>query len=282
MTLKSISKNLIQRLGYEFNRVRPLPDVQKFCDFRPDELYADRGRHPTNRVLVITQPKAGTYLMAEILKQAGLEHTYLHLGQHRLQAYEPRCLERGIEEPFLFDVRCPISESRNLIRFGQVGVSHIPFESHVSAMLSGFKIIHVKRELRSSLISRARMYLHSKSRGMRYKSAIETHGASGLIKLGGKNVISEALAINDWATQENVLSIKMEDMFARPERTIEAVIAHIKVPLEESALSVWQRATAAATLTKAEQFPTMDWTEDDEFLFRKIGGNKANRALGYE
>jgi len=281
MKLRTAAARILLRLGYEVRPLRPRRCEQRFCDVPLSRLPETSCQQSLNRVLVITQPKAGTYLVAQILKESGFEHTHLHLGRDRLQAYDPHFLHTSMQNPSLFNVFCPIQESRNLIRFGQVAVSHICYEPHLAEAFSNFRIIHVKRELSSSIRSLARMYLHSDAKGRKFKDAISKDGVSGLLRLRGRRTISEALEINKWSEQENVISLKIEDIKSSPEQAIDAILNHVHHQPERSAQTIWNQAVSAGTLTKAAHFPELDWTEEDEAAFMEIGGHEANRALGY-
>jgi len=255
--------------------------AQKFCDKCPEDIERTDDEQILDRVLIISQPKAGTYLLAEILQNCEFENTNLHLGLDRLQAYEPKARDAGLQDPRQFDVFCPIEESRNLIRFGQVAVSHFQYSKELAASLSAFKIIHSKRELRSAFRSLARMYLHSDKRGRKFKAAIEQDGISGLMRLRGEEVISEALKINRWAGACNVLSLKMENVLSEPEVVISDLLSHLGIKSSRSAADIWRHSRAAETLTKSSSYPDLIWTGADEKVFSSLGGIEANERLGY-
>lgn len=235
-----------------------------------------------SRVLVITQPKAGTYMIAEVLRQVGFHHTFLHLGAERLQAYDPDELEEGLFNPRKFDVVCGIEESRKLIRVGELAVSHLAYATTLEQKLRGFKIVHVKRELRSALRSLARMLWHSGRGRPEVTQAIRHNGIAGFIRFRGRHTIDKALSINEWSDCTNVLSLKMENILADPCLSIDAILKHVDHRPQIPALEIWQRVNEAETLTKSPKYPNLEWTERAEKVFIDIGGVEANQVLGYE
>lgn len=254
-----------------------------FCEKDFGELNADSCDDGVARtkVLVVTQPKAGTYLAAEILSLAGFHNTHLHLGIDRLQAYDKYFLTEGMARPRQFDAEIGIAESRKLIRTGEIAVSHLPYSRELAKQLSGFKIVHVKRELRSAFRSWARMLLHSGRLGRDMSKLIESNGVAGFMKVKGKASISSALSIDSWKDEENVLSIKMEELLSEPDINIELILSHVKSPPGSSTTTIWKQASATQTLTRSKSYPALAWTTNDERMFEQIGGPAANMKLGY-
>lgn len=282
--MKIAKDRLIHKLWRSLIGHAPSIDEKPFCEQQPQSAskHSRGGEDVKNRVLIITQPKAGTYMIAEILRQAGLHHTYLHLGAHRLQAYDSFFLRDGLFNPRKFDVACGIEESRKLVRCGELAVSHLPFSTDLAEKLSGFKIIHIKRELRSAFISWCRMLLYSEKFGPQVSDLIRTENIAGFMRSRGKNRIRNALFINAWSRSENVLSLKMECVISDPGKSIDAMLKHVDCKPSMSATEIWERTGREETLTNSAKHPELKWTAGDEEVFREIGGPDANRRMGYE
>lgn len=255
-----------------------------FCEVRPKirDPHDRGGEDVKSRVLVISQPKAGTYMIAEILRQAGFHNTHLHLAPHRLQAYDRFYLEEGISSRQKFDVECGIDESRKLIRLGELAVSHLPFSNDLAEKLSGFQIIHVKRELRSAFVSWSRMLLYTERNGKKVSDIIRTENIAGFMRIRGKKAIRHALSINAWSCCSNVLSLKKERISSNPTKSIDTMMHHVDCKSSLSATEIWELSTGKETLTNSIKYPDLEWTDRDEEVFRDIGGPDANRQLGYE
>ncbi|MEZ6318078.1 MAG: hypothetical protein R3B49_04875 [Phycisphaerales bacterium] len=111
---------------------------------------------PPARVVLVTIPKAGTYLFSETIRRLGFEQTHLHLAPDRVVAYDPARLDEGRAHPERFQVDCRIEQSTRLVRAGQFAASHLPCNERTLAALEDCRVIFATRELRSSLVSRAR------------------------------------------------------------------------------------------------------------------------------
>ena len=281
MDYRTFGRRVVAKIGRSLAQTPARKEVTPFCEEVPN-LSGRRHRGKPCRVLVITQPKAGTYMAAEIFRQAGFHHTFLHLGARGLQAYDGRYLEESLLHPRRFDVACGIEESRKLVRLGEVAVSHIPHTSTLQEQLRGFKIVHIKRELRSMLRSWARMLLHTGKSGQGITELIRTAGIAGYVRHHGEKRIKNALAINEWSKCPNVFSIKMEQVLAEPRESIIAMLNHVDYNPGTEVLEIWERVKRAETLTKSSEFPGLRWTEKEETEFREIGGPEANKKLGYE
>ena len=281
--MKNVSKQVVRRLRRKLTKSSRAAKVVPFCEQDPtnDEFTELGQKKPKNRILLITQPKAGTYLVAEIVKVAGFHNTNLHLGAHRLQAYDSSFFRTGLFNPRMFDVSIGIDESRKLIRCGELAVSHLTYSDNLAQKLAKFKIIHVKRELRNAFRSWARMLLHSGRSGQEISQLIGNDGIAGFMNVRGRNGIKQALSINNWSSAENVLSLKMEEVLSDPEGAIREVIEHVESDTTESVSRIWERVRTADTLTKSEKYPDLKWTSIEEEVFREIGGPQANRILGY-
>lgn len=282
--MKNSVRRIASRLLHGFGRRRRRSAATPFCDKGIDDLLAEGciDKEPQNRVLIITQPKAGTYLAAEILSMAGFHNTHLHLGLDRLQAYDKRFLSEGIARPRQFDVAISIEQSRKLIRFGEVAVSHLPYSNELEVLISNYKIIHIKRELRSAFRSWARMLLYSNKFGEEVSSAIRREGIAGFMRVRGKVNIVKAININGWRRAKNVHSITLEELLSDPEKEVANMLEHVGSPLADNAPTIWSRVTQMPTLTSSEKYPELSWTPHDELVFKEIGGPAANKVLGYD
>jgi hypothetical protein len=233
------------------------------------------------RVLVNTTPKAGTYLFASIIEELGFHHSYLHLGDNKLQAYDARLLNAGLTQPRKFDVNIRLSESRKLIRKGELAVGHIKHSKQREYELRNFYIVLAVRELRSSLISFARMLAFSEKFGKEMSEQIKNEGVTPLLRARGEARLKQIEAINEWRKCENTLFIRHEDITKKPDESIEKISKFLGVTDVDTA-AVHQNAASQATLTKSAGYPIVRWDERAENLFTRLGGPKLNSKLGYD
>ena len=235
------------------------------------------------RVLISTMPKSGTYLLSEIVKELGFHQTYYHLCRHKLQSYEPTLLEQGRLHPRDFDVFLPIEQSNRLIRSGEFAASHLEPDVLVCECFSDFKVVSCIRELRSALRSYARFVVESAGRDgtrkIRQQKIIETHGFAGWIETIGPENLQKAKKIFSWKDRSNAILVRMEDLLRCPELVIRNIADH----LNEDVTIDFDVVKGRDTLTKSTNLSAdLNWDDDAEAAFRKIGGIEVNQLLGYE
>jgi len=63
------------------------------------------------KVMIVSQPKAGTYLLSDIVGRLGFRQTFYHFSMECFDAYDPDRLEEGRRNPDDFRVVEPIQTS---------------------------------------------------------------------------------------------------------------------------------------------------------------------------
>ena len=99
------------------------------------------------KVFVLSQPKAGTYLCANILQELGFEFNQLHFSEKKYERYpDPNGKYRKkLLYPQFLETRMPLEESLEILKDNHVGVGHLGFTQKNEALLSGFKKIVLTR-----------------------------------------------------------------------------------------------------------------------------------------
>jgi hypothetical protein len=233
------------------------------------------------RVMLMTQPKAGTYLYSEILKGLGIHQTYFHIGKDKLQAYDRALLDDGLANPELFDCMFPLSQSRRLVRSNEFAASHLAPDPDVIPLLQGFKIIAAIRELRKSMLSYTRFVLASGRGSSELSRKLVQEGVCGYIEVRGQWYIERAIAIANWKSQPNALLVRFEDLHADPSGEVERLAQHLESVSSFDYLRIYNDALNARTMTKSTGWEELSWTDEAERAFEKIGGPQANHILGY-
>ncbi|TCP21383.1 sulfotransferase domain-containing protein [Rhodovulum adriaticum] len=232
------------------------------------------------KVLLATQRKAGTYLLAAILAELGFQQTYYHINRRKMQAYDPYLMELGLSEPRKFDVRVPLRHSLKLIRHREFAASHLRPSRTIRRMTQNFHIVGCVRDLRTSLMSYARFVATSGRKSDGLAEDIRTRGPVAFIEKLGRREIRQARAYLAWQDQPNAIVLKFEDLMGDPASAIGQLADFLGVQVTDPA-AVMARAKARPTLTKSEGYIELDWGEAEEALFQRLGGPAANRALGY-
>ncbi len=137
----------------------------------PDGKLSFQGRQGDperlNSVLVISNPKSGTYFTGAILNRLGLVDTRIHFLRSLCILDDYRQIDAaanaGVENPAARAHCCfyHVSQLVNLIRPGQFAVSHLlPNKRDIRALANTKKLL-VFRELRSAIVSYIRYNIKS-------------------------------------------------------------------------------------------------------------------------
>src|SRR5580700_5477984 len=84
-----------------------------------------------HRVIVVSIPKSGTYLVAEFLKALGYRWTGMHLAELAYTDYSGSALEDARRDPGRFARSEPLSISLERIHAGDFAVGHLPFKADI-------------------------------------------------------------------------------------------------------------------------------------------------------
>ena len=97
------------------------------------------------KVLVISQPKSGTYLCANLLKEFDLNFTGLHLSQRKYEQYPQDNLQDVRNNLSDYRHRTDLNESIKMINNNSFAVGHIGYSDSNAELLSDFKKILITR-----------------------------------------------------------------------------------------------------------------------------------------
>jgi hypothetical protein len=81
-------------------------------------------------VCLITQPKAGTYLVAKLLEKLGLVNTEIHVDRLGFSDYRHKSIVEMQADYLKFTTHIPIEVSAGLTATGQFIVGHLEYEPH--------------------------------------------------------------------------------------------------------------------------------------------------------
>lgn len=147
------------------------------------------------KCFVISQPKAGTYLATNLLKELGFNFEGLHYSTKSYQQYDLSNLENARTDRKKYTVKKHFSESINLVKENSVGVGHLTYEAETEEILKDFKKILLLRDLKTTTESWAEW-------------AKVTHKSSNS-KMINKNF---RFNIEKWRQKENVFVLDFFDM----------------------------------------------------------------------
>lgn len=151
------------------------------------------------KYFIISQPKAGTYLGANLLQEFGLTFTHMHIGKHRFQKYDPNNLQAGRISSKQYTHETSLSESIKLISDNEFAVSHLPCTGKIKSQLKNFKILLLLRDIDSTNKSIDKWFDRT------------GRGIKGLSK--EKYISKEGREqISNWSQNENVFVLDFYDM----------------------------------------------------------------------
>ncbi|HEV8067163.1 MAG TPA: sulfotransferase domain-containing protein [Planctomycetaceae bacterium] len=244
---------------------------------------------PDHRVIVVSIPKSGTYLAAELLKALGYQWTGMHLAETAYTDYTGSALEEARQDPGRFVRSEPLSVSLTHIQPGQFAVGHLPFKDDVVQATGPFKRLYLTRDLRLALISYMR-FMHTTGRlGAKHLAwysipdlrkrcyvFLQT-SAPYMLKRFYEGMVG-------WSNLDDTLPVRFEDLTndaERATRVIESVAKFLGTPSCD-AQSILRASLATETITKSDGLTRLDdyWSSQSEKCFIEIGGADLNARLG--
>jgi hypothetical protein len=244
--------------------------------------------------MVCSIPKAGTYLLAELLKELGADPTGFHMMRNSVSDYSHASLDAARNDHQRFTVSKPFVEVLTKIRPGQFAVSHLDAATSVQQALAGFHVIFLYRELRATFISHMRFFAGTKRETpgkalwrdlpdgpKKALAAFDDFGAAHFAICQG---------MIDWLDAPGALAIAFETLLGDHGRDEALRVVHQLV--EVCGLRRDEHTYPGAVLASIRGRETMTWsgartdvgrywTQALEDRFRAIGGVTLNERLGY-
>jgi len=256
---------------------------------------------------VISVPKSGTYLMAELLKHLGLQSTNIHLSTHDYEDHRYTDKSDIRAHPKKYATKIPFEFTVPLIRKGQFSWGHIPHDPRCVAVLKKLKKLLILRQLRDVIISSIRHQIEIRqdlmcefvfNRNGRFKEA-KTYFQSPLSKehlkiwfrYYGKENLRLIENMQPWFGKKNIFSVRFEDLIAKngqPKQisTVKGIIDFLQIDINTdntTIKNVIQDTLVANTHTKTDKHidhRTL-WDDEIEELFEFYGFKWLNEKFGY-
>jgi len=239
------------------------------------------------RVLVVSIPKSGTYLIAAFLKELGLIDTGVHLTDDGFTDYRNKSIPDMIAKYREFRKLYPLSQALDLICEGQFAVGHLKCAAQTVAATSGFTILFTQRELRSALVSMMRfMCRPGRGEDWLWKEFRDPRlRLLGFLRERGSEVMAWFESIIRWSSQPGVLNVQFEELIEGNQDLARLVSKKVDTEEPESqAGKALMRVLGQPTMTWSGRISDTQayWSEQAELLFQELGGPKLNRRLGYQ
>lgn len=145
------------------------------------------------RTLIISQPKSGTYLCANLLQEFGIKFSGYHLNQDTYQRYDLGNLHAGIVNPLAYTFTEHICKSIGRINNNYFAVTHL---NHTNELFNLF------RPFKKIIITRAQPEI------------IESYERFKQVR-GGKGTFDAVLQQHRWLDYPNTFHITFNDMIQK-------------------------------------------------------------------
>lgn len=257
-------------------------------------LKPDQGTCP-HRAFVISMQKSGTYLVAKILEELGLVDLETHVSLTGFSDYRYKRLVDKVNRAREFTVILPMEVPASLVQEGQFAVGHIPFEWRTKTLLQDFVRVVSIREARDALASMMRFEhrrlhadpLRNPTQRAWINEERECAKMLGFLEVMGGELIQNFRTIRPWFDDVGTTVVRFEELMGDSGRDAQlACIGKIVDAIGESQVDqaeILSRSLNKDTLTysgartRHQDF----WSDEAEQVFKRLGGDDVNAALGY-
>ncbi len=241
------------------------------------------------RCVILSVPKAGTYLTAKIFEALGFVDLELHISSEYLADYRWMSLEEKREYNLSTIKNIPINQVVKMIAPGQFVVGHIPCSDQTTDLLEPFKRVFLKRNLRDGIVSYMRFCLkkevddtdqewkNARGKKAQLEGFLQTRLASDFLNMS-KQVVS-------WSNVDDTLTVAFEKLLESPLVEVRRIADYCGIEIESDSLeNIVQRAFDAPNTTysgpnRSDYKPY--WNDAVESEFCRLGGAEINHCLGY-
>jgi hypothetical protein len=182
-----------------------------------DEVCLSRKSGPNpDPVIIVSVPKSGTYLFAEVLSALGVQSADIHIAPYGFQDLRFCSRETAIAHESDTFHMVPCDKVLPLVRPGQYVVSHFPCNQEILGLLKGFKIIFTYRDLRDTLVSTMRWVAKKGHLSGNPESWAKLPDGPAkmerFLDKHGDHYFDSIHSMRDWVIQPGVLSLSFEEI----------------------------------------------------------------------
>jgi len=186
------------------------------------------------KYFIISQPKSGTHLLANLLVEFGIKHSYMHIAPGHYRKINVKQLDDSVRNPNKHFFKSKFKDSLNLIDTRNFAVGHISHTVENVTSLKDFKKILITRN-EEDIIKSAKRWR-------------EDYG-------GGADVSRENLeSIRSWTRESDVFHITFEDIINTEKDKLDQLQKYIfptRRKLENSVVHA-KKAMAKDSFTKSK------------------------------
>jgi hypothetical protein len=182
------------------------------------------------KYFINSQPKAGTYLAANILQSMSVEPTNIHVTPAGYHKYDPQRLEEGRSNPQNFFVSRNWTEAFHLVSQNQFMVGHIPYSETADILTHSWKRIILWRDAKTATESYERWQKES-GRNKAFKDQTQI--------------------MFDWMDKYNIFVMRFEDMVGKNYSIIDDLQKYLYSDILFDSENILNRALNSPSLTKS-------------------------------
>jgi len=259
-------------------------------DGRP--CFQPRQGRTSVRVVVCSLPKAGTYLVAEVLRGLGLVPAGVHVDERGFTDYRFASFQQARHDYRHLDVEMPLRQTLLFLLPGQFVVGHLPCTPSVLQTLIPFRKLFVYRDLREGVVSFMRFISDAGRGGERMASwSGLPDGPDKLVRMlevSGQEYFDMVRPMLPWRGREDAFPVAFEMLLGdRGQQAQSDCVARLAEFLgaacsEQQVQQVLKEALAAETMTRSSGRTDwrVYWSDAAERQFRVLGGEEMIAALG--
>lgn len=185
------------------------------------------------RYLIISQPKAGTYLCSAILKNLGIHQTYMHLSEDAYNQYYPNKLQEGKYNPDRFRIEIELAESIKLVPPNSFAVTHAQCTEENIELFRDFRKVMLVKDYNAIIRSFSNWLRES-----RREKDLTIEFRMGII------------ALRKWCEQEDVFVLDFKHMINKNTQKINELQLHLFGEVKQNSLQLLEQSLSEDTLTK--------------------------------
>lgn len=182
------------------------------------------------KTFVISIPKAGTYLVREILEQAGLKKSQLHISESGTYDYSKISYKEGRRKPNKCKTRMPLAQSLKQIPNGSFAVGHLAHSPETIKLLKDFNVLFIGRSIKEVFLS-FMVYQIETGRALRDpidKKWARTKNFENFIDTRGDKLMTKYITkILPWRNESNILvfdyNLLKKDRYNQTKRILDTI-----------------------------------------------------------
>jgi len=185
-------------------------------------------------ILIISQPKAGTYLCANLLQEFGFKFNGMHISNKHFEKYDLSNLDDSRKNPLSYQHQNDLKNTLRLLDENEIAVSHFPPKKQLCKLFCSIKKVYLTRNYEERLNS--------------YRRWLEKTSRPNKIP---KNMSEKFHTYqNQWLLEGNLFHLEFNDMIHCNVNKIDGLQKFLFSEIKYDSLKSITRAKNSPSLTK--------------------------------